>query len=62
MNKLGVAVMVALAVIGSALVLTTLYDQPAKANAGVRINLSQITASTKNLPVIHYGDHSFVPN
>jgi hypothetical protein len=62
MNKLGVAIMVALAVIGSALALTTLYDQPANANAGVRMNLSQITASKTNLPVIHYGDHSFVPN
>ena len=62
MNKLGVAVMAALAVIGGALALTTLYDQPAKTNAGVRIGLSQITMGAKNLPVAHYDHHSVVSN
>ena len=62
MNKLGVAVMVAVAMVGGALALTTLYDQPAKTNAGVRISLSQITVSTKNLPVAHYDHDSVVPN
>lgn len=62
MNKFGVAVMVAMAVIGGVLASTTFYAPPAKTNAGVRISLSQITASTKNLPVAHYDHHSVVPN
>ena len=62
MKKVGVSMMVALAVIGGALALTTFYDQSAKSNAGVRIELSQITVSTKNLPVTHYDHHSVVSN
>jgi hypothetical protein len=56
MNKLGVAVMVVFALVGVALALTTLYDQPSKPSAGVRIDLSTMTLSAKYLPVAHY-DH-----
>ena len=61
MHKLGVAVMIALAVTGGALASTTLYEQPARANAGARIDLSQ-TMSAKNLPAAHYDDYSVVFN
>lgn len=62
MNKLGVAVMVVVAMVGGALALTTLYDQPAKPSAGVRIELSQIAMGTKNIPVAHYDAHSVGSN
>jgi hypothetical protein len=62
MHKLGVAVMIALAVTGGALASTTLYEQPARANARARIDLSQITMSAKNLPAAHYDDYSVVFN
>ena len=62
MNKVGVSVMVALAVIGGTLALTTLYDRPAKTSAAVRIDLSQITMGARNLPVAHYDHHSVVSN
>jgi hypothetical protein len=62
MNKLGVAVMVAFALVGAALALTTFYDQPSKPNAGVRIDLSTITMSAKYLPVAHHDYDSGVFN
>ena len=42
MRNIGVAVMVAFAIVGGALAFTTLLDQPAKAGAG--IDLSQMVA------------------
>jgi hypothetical protein len=62
MKKLGIAVMVAFAIVGGALAFTTLSDQPAKANAGARMDLSQIMANAKNLPVARYDDYSVVFN
>jgi hypothetical protein len=62
MHKLGVLMMVAFAIVGGALAITTLYDQPAKANARARMDFSQMMASAKNLPVTHYDDYSVVFN
>ena len=62
MHKLGVLMMVAFAIVGGALAITTLYDQPAKANARARMDLSQMMTSAKNLPVTHYDDYSVVFN
>ena len=51
MKHLGVAVMVAFAIVSGALAFTTLYDQPAK--AGARMDLSQMIAHAKSPPVAH---------
>jgi len=62
MQKITIAMMIALAVVGGALALTTLYGQPAKATAAVRMDLSQLMIGAKNLPVAHRDDHSVVSN
>jgi len=50
------------AVIGGAVALTMPSNQPAKVDAGAGIDISQMMASAKDLPVAHYNDYSVVFN
>ena len=60
--KIIVALMVALAVVAGAVSFIALYDQPAKANAGARIDPSRMMMNAKDLPVARYDDYSVVFN
>ena len=62
MKKFAVALIVASAAISGAVAVTTLSDQPAKADARVGIDLSQMMANAKNLPVARYDDYTVVFN
>ena len=50
------------AVISGAVALTMPSSQPAKVDAGAGIDISQMMASAKDLPVAHYNDYSVVFN
>ena len=62
MKKFTVALILASAAIVGVVAVTTLSDQPAKADARVGIDPSQMMANAKNLPVAHYDDYSVVFN
>ena len=62
MKKLTIAMIVAFAVAGGAIIFTPPYDQPAKADTGARIDVSQMMMNAKGLPVAHYDDYSVVFN
>ena len=62
MKKFILALIIALAVGGAPIAFTTLYDQPAKAEAGTGIDPSQMMINMKGLPVAHYDDYSVVFN
>lgn len=63
MKKLTIAMIVAFAVVaGGAIIFTPPYDEPAKADTGARIDVSQMMMNAKGLPVAHYEDDSVVFN
>lgn len=62
MKTLIIALIVALATITGSIAFSTLYDLPAKADAGALIEPAQIMMNTKNLPAAHYDDYSVVFN
>ena len=62
MKKLTVALILAVAAIGGAVAVTTLSDQPAKAEARAGIDIAQMMANAKDLPLAHDTDYSVVFN
>jgi hypothetical protein len=53
---------VTIAAVGGPVGFTTQYDEPAKANAVVGIDLSLIMSHAGSLPVDHHDDYSLVFN
>ena len=62
MKNFIIAAILLSAVISGAVALTTPSNQPAKVDAGAGIDISQMMASAKDLPVAHYNDYSVVFN
>jgi hypothetical protein len=62
MKKRTVAAILVVAVIGGAVAFTSVSDRAAKASAGAGLDLSQMMANAKDLPVAHYSDYSVVFN
>ena len=62
MKKLILTLIVTTAVVGGAVAFTTLYDEPAKANAAAGIDPLLMMSHTDRLPVAHYDDYSVVFN
>jgi hypothetical protein len=62
MKNLIIAAILLSAVISGAVALTMPSSQPAKVDAGAGIDISQMMASAKDLPVAHYNDYSVVFN
>ena len=62
MKNFIIAAILLSAVIGGAVALTMPSSQPAKVDAGAGIDISQMMASAKDLPVAHYNDYSVVFN
>ena len=54
--------LIALAVVGGALAITTTYDEPAKAKATTGIDPLLIMSQAVDLPVVHYDDYFVVFN
>ena len=54
--------LIALAVVAGAVVITTTYDEPAKAKAAAEIDPLLIMSHAVSLPVAHYDDYSLVFN
>jgi hypothetical protein len=62
MKNFIIAAILLSAVISGAVALTMPSNQPAKVHAGAGIDISQMMASAKDLPVAHYNDYSVVFN
>jgi hypothetical protein len=54
--------LIALAAVAGAVVITTTYDEPAKAKAAAEIDPLLIMSHAVSLPVAHYDDYSLVFN
>jgi hypothetical protein len=54
--------LIALAVVGGAVAITTTFDEPAKAKAITGVDPLLIMSQAVDLPVVHYDDYSVVFN
>jgi hypothetical protein len=62
MKKFIFTLIVAAAMVGGAVAVTTPYDEPAKANAAAGIDPLSMMSRPVGLPVAHYDDYSVVFN